>query len=105
MCVCTNATPIPNTQDRETGSVSAGVYVEYFSGATRTRWGGALLGLGIVFVFGLAQTFRVLLDLWLTKMAGPRRSAGRTRNAVTPTTGGSPSTGALPSSQSASALP
>lgn len=56
-------------QDRETGSVSPGVYVEYFSGATRTRRGGALLGLGIVLVFALAQTFRVLLDLWLTKMA------------------------------------
>lgn len=56
-------------QDRDTGSVSSAIYVEYFSGATQTRWGGALLGAFIVLVFGLAQGCRVMLDLWLTKMA------------------------------------
>lgn len=61
--------PLITTQDRETGSVSSAIYVEYFSGATATRWGGALLGAFIVLVFGLAQGCRVMLDLWLTKMA------------------------------------
>jgi len=54
-------------EDREVGQVSMGVYIQYFAGATKTRAGGIWLALSLLFIFGLGQAMRVMVDLWLTR--------------------------------------
>jgi ABC-type multidrug transport system fused ATPase/permease subunit len=56
-------------EDREVGSVSMGVYIQYFAGATKTRAGGICLALSLLLIFGLGQAMRVMVDLWLTRAA------------------------------------
>lgn len=56
-------------EDREVGSVSFGVYIQYFAGATKTRAGGIWLAWSLLFIFGLGQAMRVMVDLWLTRAA------------------------------------
>jgi ABC-type multidrug transport system fused ATPase/permease subunit len=70
-------------EERETGSVSWGVYAQYFSGAAESVTGGSLLGLAIVLVFMLGQATRVLVDIWLTDWAHAARAqrvGGRTEH-------------------------
>lgn len=45
-------------EDREQGQVSMDVYIQYFSGATKTRLGGILLAISIVAIFAAGQAFR-----------------------------------------------
>lgn len=65
-------------EDREVGQVSMGVYIQYFAGATKTRAGGVCLALSLLFIFGLGQAMRVMVDLWLTRAA--EAIAGETTN-------------------------
>jgi ATP-binding cassette, subfamily C (CFTR/MRP), member 1 len=62
-------TELIQKEDREVGSVSWGVYLLYFSGATSSAAGGALLGFGTLAIFLLSQGMRVAVDYWLAEWA------------------------------------
>jgi ABC-type multidrug transport system fused ATPase/permease subunit len=54
-------------EERDVGSVSATVWVEYFSGAAQSRMGGALLAIGTLLLFVIGQALRVGVDYVLAQ--------------------------------------
>jgi ABC-type multidrug transport system fused ATPase/permease subunit len=54
-------------EERDVGSVSATVWVEYFSGAAQSRMGGALLAIGTLSLYVIGQALRVGVDYVLAQ--------------------------------------